>query len=144
MKKSILFIVFPFILLLSSCVSQRGDVLVPPKYVEIRVTSGKVHFASEFISYTSFSKPNPKPDDYINDPEAVFRSNPGSKHKLEKEMTLSAGGVYEILVPAKHTANIYIKPVFEDSTVVYKDFLREYTIELSKNDIFGKVIPVEF
>lgn len=139
------FILLAFTALLAvACVSERGDVLLPPKHVEFNVVSGKANFSTENISFTSMGKPTVKAGDYQNNPDAVFGFNPGTKAQMENVMTLSAGGVYEILVAAKHSANIYIKPVMEDCVITYKDHSQEYTIEISKNDFWGKVIHIEY
>ncbi|MCQ2574181.1 MAG: hypothetical protein MJ182_09820 [Treponema sp.] len=144
MKKVFFALIFCFSFFAVSCVSERGDVLFPPKYVEIHVVSGKVNFSTEIISYTSFNRRSIKAGDFQENPDTVFGYNPGNKAQMNNVMTLGAGEVYEVLIPVNHTANVYIKPVLEDCVVTYKERSQEYSIELSKNDIFGKVIKLEF
>ena len=113
------------LLLFSSCVTQNGNLVLPPTRYELRVISGSVRISTESI--------------VSNDASIINRFSDLSQNTTTKEVYLSAGSTYPILVEYDHIVH---QSVFQDSTIEYTNTLlgTKKKLQISKDNLFGKMV----
>lgn len=116
------------LLLFSSCVTQNGNLVLPPTRYELRVISGSVRISTESI--------------VSNDASSINRFSDLSQNTTTKEVYLSAGSTYPILVEYDHIVHLLIQSVFQDSTIEYTNTLLgiKKKLQISKDNLFGKMV----
>lgn len=116
------------LLLFSSCVTQNGNLVLPPTRYELRVISGSVRVSTESI--------------VSNDASSINRFSDLSQNTTTKEVFLSAGSTYSILVEYDHIVHLLIQSVFQDSTIEYTNTLlgTKKKLQISKDNLFGKMV----
>ncbi|MCF0124776.1 MAG: hypothetical protein HUJ68_03300 [Clostridia bacterium] len=140
MKKSLLIFITILSLFFCSCLSPKGEFIMPPKIITLHINSGKAQIGTEAISNITLRSTRTA-SDLSEDPLSVFNDRPESKLRLNNLMTVSAGETYEIIIPYSKTVNVYITPLMmEDCIFTYTDFGKDYSFEVKGNNIFGNLV----
>lgn len=132
MKKNtfILFIgiIFSLLFFFPSCVTQNGNLVLPPTRYELRVISGSVRVSTESI--------------VSNDASRINRFTDFPQKTTTKEVFLTSGNTYPILVEYDHIVHLLIQPAFQDSTIEYTNTLLgiKKNLQISKDNLFGKMV----